>query len=189
VTVLHLVRHGQPDVQRLLPAHEWRLAEQARGEMLALRESGALPASASWSSSPEPKAVETARFLADGEIVTVHAFREQIRSGNWLESEAEYRNAVRTAFEHPQSPALPGWEPLDRTRERVTSAVLHLVANASRPQLIAVGHGTAWTVLVSQLTGSAPDLDAWESMLMPDHCVLDLTSGMLMKPWGSWALR
>jgi broad specificity phosphatase PhoE len=189
VTLLHLVRHGQPDVQRLLPAHEWRLAEQARGEMLALRESGALPNSATWSSSPEPKAVETARFLADGEIVTVHAFREQIRSVSWLESEAEYRNAVRTAFEYPQSPALPGWEPLDRTRERVTSAVLHLVANASRPRLVAVGHGTAWTVLVSELTGSAPDLDAWETMRMPDHCVLDLRSRTLMRPWGSWALQ
>jgi broad specificity phosphatase PhoE len=189
LTLLHLVRHGQPDMQRLLPAHEWRLAAGARRGMLALRESRALPNSASWSSSPEPKAVETARFLADSEIVTVHAFREQIRSVSWLESEAEYRNAVRTAFEHPQSPALPGWEPLDRTRGRVTSAVLHLVANASRPRLVAVGHGTACTVLVSELTGSAPDLVAWENMRMPDHCVLDLRSRTLMRPWGSWALQ
>ncbi len=175
-------------MQRLLPAHEWRLAEEARRGMLALRESGVLPDRASWSSSPEPKAVETARFLADGEIVTVHAFREQIRSGSWLES-GDYRAAVRAAFEHPQAPALPGWEPLDRTRQRVISGVLHLVANTSRLRLVAVGHGTAWTVLVSELTGSAPDLDAWETMRMPDHCVLDLTSRTLMKAWGSWALQ
>jgi broad specificity phosphatase PhoE len=187
VTLLHLVRHGQPDVQRLRPAHEWGLAEEAGKGMLALRESGALPNSASWSSSPEPKAVETARFLADGGIVTVDAFREQIRSVSWLESEAEYRAAVRTAFEHPQAPALPGWEPLSRTTERVTSAVLHLIANASRSRLVAVGHGTAWTVLVSELTGSAPDLDAWEAMRMPDHCALDLRSRRLIRPWGSWA--
>jgi len=185
--LLHLVRHGQPDVQPRLPAHEWRLAAQARRGMLALRQSGALPSAATWSSSPEPKAMETARFLTDCEIVTVASFREQMRSAGWVETEIEYRTTVRKAFEDPQEPALPGWEPLDRTRERVTSAALRLVEKAPRSQLVAIGHGTAWTLLVSELTGRAPDLDAWETMLMPDHCALDLNSRTVESAWGSWA--
>jgi broad specificity phosphatase PhoE len=39
--------------------------------------------------------------------------------------------------------------------------------------LVLVGHGTAWTVLVSELTGRAPDLDAWARLAMPDLWVLD----------------
>jgi broad specificity phosphatase PhoE len=188
MTVLHLIRHGPPEVQRSVPPHEWRLSAAARDGMLALLESGVLPSGARWSSSPEPKAMETARFLADGPIVPVHGFREQIRPAGWLDSEADYRDAVRTAFEHPQSSALPGWEPLDRTRTRVTVALRHLV-ESSCPQspLVAAGHGTAWTLLVSELTGCPPDLDAWSRMLMPDHCALDLHACTVMSGWGSWA--
>jgi broad specificity phosphatase PhoE len=187
MTLLHLVRHGVPDVRPQLPAHEWSLSAEARPGMLALWDSGVLPSGASWSSSPEPKASETARFLTDREIVTVDSLREHVRPTGWWDNDRDFRVAVRTAFEHPQSPAWPGWEPLECTRERVTSAILRLVVNASSPHLVAVGHGTAWTVLVSELTGSAPDLDAWETMLMPDHCVLDVKSHLLVRAWGSWA--
>ena len=34
--------------------------------------------------------------------------------------------------------------------------------------LVLVGHGTAWTVLVASLTGERPDLDRWAAMAMPD---------------------
>jgi broad specificity phosphatase PhoE len=188
MTVLHLIRHGPPEVQRSVPPHEWRLSAAARDGMLALLESGVLPSGARWSSSPEPKALETARFLADGAIVPVHGFREQIRTAGWLDSEADYRDTVRTAFEHPQSSALPGWEPLDRTRTRVTAALRHLVeSSCPQSQLAAAGHGTAWTLLVSELTGCPPDLDAWSRMLMPDHCALDLHACTVMSGWGSWA--
>jgi broad specificity phosphatase PhoE len=188
MTVLHLVRHGRPEVKPRVPPHEWRLSAEARDGLLALWESGVLPSGACWSSSPEPKALETARFLADGAIVTVHGFREQVRPAGWLDSELDYRDAVRTAFDDPQSSALPGWEPLDRTRTRVAAAVRHLV-DSSCPQspLVATGHGTAWTLLVSELTACPPDLDAWRRMLMPDHCALDLNAGTVMSRWGSWA--
>jgi broad specificity phosphatase PhoE len=34
--------------------------------------------------------------------------------------------------------------------------------------VVLVGHGTAWTVLVAELTGRPPDLARWESLAMPD---------------------
>jgi broad specificity phosphatase PhoE len=117
----------------------------------------------------------------------VHGFREQIRPAGWLDGERAWRLLVRTAFEHPLSPALPGWEPLDRTRTRVAAAFRRLVEGSAQSTLVATGHGTAWILLVSELTGCPPDLDTWEQMLMPDHCAVDLDPGSVMSPWGSWA--
>jgi broad specificity phosphatase PhoE len=186
MSLLHLVRHGLPDVCPPLPAHEWSLSVAARSGLIALRDSGTLPAKAGWFSSTEPKAIETARFLTHHDVATVDDLREQGRPAGWLDSERDWRLLVRVAFEHPQWPALAGWEPLDRTRRRVTSAVLRLIRGAGRSDLVAIGHGTAWTVLVSELTGCPPDLDAWEEMLMPDHCALDLDTGNVISNWGSW---
>jgi broad specificity phosphatase PhoE len=186
MTWLHLVRHGLPDIRRQLPAHEWTLSPDAQAGLLTLRDSGVLPVGAVWFSSPEPKAMETARFLADGVIVIRDGFREQVRSARWL-SRGDLRSAVRRAFENPHQAALPGWEPLDRTRRRVTSAARYLIQSlAPTAQVVATGHGTGWTILVSELTGSAPDLEAWEHMLMPDHCAIDLDSRAVVAGWGSW---
>ena len=187
MTRLHLVRHGLPDIRRQVPAHEWKLSLDAQPALLALRNSGVLPVEATWFSSPEPKAMETARFLSDGDIVTREGFREQTRSDRWLSS-GDLRSAVRRAFENPHHATLPGWEPLDRTRGRVVSAARDLMSSlAPTTQVVATGHGTAWTILVSELTRSAPDLEAWEQMLMPDHCEIDLDSRAIIARWGSWA--
>jgi len=34
--------------------------------------------------------------------------------------------------------------------------------------VVLVGHGTAWTLLVAELTGEPPDLERWRSLGMPD---------------------
>jgi broad specificity phosphatase PhoE len=186
MTWLHLVRHGLPDIRRQLAAHEWTLSPDAQQGLVALRHSGVLPAGAVWFSSPEPKAMETARFLSDGVIVIRDGFREQVRSARSL-SGGDLRSAVRRAFEDPHQAALPGWEPLGRTRRRVTSAARPLIESlAPTAQVVATGHGTAWTILVSELTDSPPDLEAWEQMLMPDHCAIDLDSRAVVARWGSW---
>ena len=67
---------------------------------------------------------------------------------------------------------VPEWEPVSVTRERVVRAVRALRA-AHQGDLVLVGHGTAWTVLVAALTGTAPDLAAWERLAMPDLWVVD----------------
>ena len=40
--------------------------------------------------------------------------------------------------------------------------------------LVLVGHGTAWTVLVAALTGAEPDLERWAALRMPDLWTLDV---------------
>jgi broad specificity phosphatase PhoE len=79
---------------------------------------------------------------------------------------------VRRAFEHPGLPAYDGWEPLAECRDRVVTAVRRVLDVHAGEDVVLVGHGTAWTVLVAALTGTPPDLDRWESLGTPDLIVL-----------------
>jgi broad specificity phosphatase PhoE len=111
--MLHLVRHGksQPDER----ANEfWELAPDAGEGLAALRASGALPAEALWFSSPEPKALGTARALTDAPVQVVDGLREAIRpAGPWLGAD-EWGAAVRASMTELDEPAglgaRPGYE-------------------------------------------------------------------------------
>jgi broad specificity phosphatase PhoE len=183
--LLHLVRHGRPVIEPGRPASDWRLDDAAAPDVQRLR--GLLDevgSSASWYSSDEPKALATARALSDGEIEADSALREAGRD-DWFPSHDEFRAAVVTAFEAPHRAARRGWEPLDQTRRRIRRGVATIVAR-STTDLVLAGHGTAWTLLVSDITDRAPDVDSWCRLTMPDLCTLDTTSRSVVRAWGTW---
>jgi broad specificity phosphatase PhoE len=188
-TRLTLVRHGRPAVDPTVPAAEWTLDPAGRPAVRALR--GSLPAEAAWRSSPEPKAVATAAALTDRPVRPVDDLHEAVRPATWFDDPTEFAAAVRRSIEAPDQPAVPGWEPASQTRSRVVAAVRELLAEPrSSADLVLVGHGTAWTLLVAELTERAPDLAAWERMAMPDLAVLEVPSdggpAILVRDWGDW---
>lgn len=163
---LHLVRHGRSLIDPALPAHRWELDPAGFDDVWALRESARLPSEARWFTSPEPKAMQTAQLLTDGDVAVVPGLQEHRRdSTTWHE---DFVAVVRRAFAEPDQPAAPGWEPLTACRQRVTGAVEGLRELHPDRDLVLVGHGTAWTVVVAALTGEPPDLDRWETLGMPD---------------------
>jgi broad specificity phosphatase PhoE len=91
----------------------------------------------------------------------------------WFDDETEWHAAVRAAFARPEVAALEGWEPLARTRDRLLPAVRRLLAAHGAEDVVLVGHGTAWTLLVSELSGEPPDLERWARLAMPDVWVVD----------------
>lgn len=165
---LHLVRHGAPTVDPSAPASSWPLDPGSYDAVWSLR--ARLPDRAAWFSSPEPKALETAQLLTDSELGVIDGLREHEREAGWY---ADFSAVVRKALATPRVPAVPGWEPAQRCRRRVVSAVQPLLAAHLDLDVVLVGHGTAWTLLVSELTGDAPDLERWESLSMPDLIVLE----------------
>jgi broad specificity phosphatase PhoE len=168
--VLHLVRHGPPLVRLGVPAAEWELDPAGYDAVWALRESGRLPEGATWFCSPEPKAIATAQLITDQDVGVLDDLREhERRSIEWID---DFAGAVRRAFAQPGLLAVEGWEPLDVCRGRVTSAVRTVLDVHGDEDVVLVGHGTAWTVVVAELTGRPPDLDAWAAMTMPDLIVL-----------------
>ena len=171
---IHLVRHGLSTMERGRPAHEWGLDPAGHADIDALRDSGRLPEAARWFSSPETKALETARRLTDSEVTVVPELREHERHSTvWFEDPAEFRAVVRRAFEVPDEAALEGWEPLAATRDRLLPVVRRILADHPDDEVVLAGHGTAWTLLTAELTGRAPDLAAWSRLRMPDHWVVE----------------
>ncbi len=202
--LLHLVRHGPPLVTPGLPAARWRLDPDRVSEVERLGTSGVLPAyGAPWFTSTEPKAAQTARLLHPAEPVTgLDGLREVARPAGWFDA-AESIASVARSLERPEVPARAGWETAASVRARTWAAVQRdVVQRADRlgaGEVVLVGHGTAWTVLVAAITGQPPDLEAWRTMSMPDHCTLDLYAeddedgsepsaarGRVVRPWGSW---
>lgn len=185
-TTVHLVRHGRvvPDPAR--PAAEWTLHPDAGPELAALGNSGLLPAHARWFSSPEPKAFATARALTRTAIGFVDGLREMTRPAQpWLASDA-WSALVRRSVDEPDVPAAPGWECAAATSQRVVGAVRRILDSCPDDDVVLVGHGTAWTLVVAALTGQPADLDAWERLRTPDHCALEVTDGTsrIVSGWG-----
>jgi broad specificity phosphatase PhoE len=162
---LHLVRHGRPAIVPGVPAAEWELDPSAYDDVWALRASGRLPLRGAWFASAEPKALQTAQLLTDAEVGVLPDLGEHVRSGEWLD---DFAGTVRRAFERPAEPAVDGWEPLDACRERVVPAVRRVLEVHGDEDVVLVGHGTAWTLVVADLTGEPPDLDRWSALAMPD---------------------
>jgi broad specificity phosphatase PhoE len=178
---LHLVRHGPPRINPSRPAAAWELDRERCEQVHLLARAGVLPLEARWCSSDEPKAVQTARMLAGGaDVEQVPELREQRRPAGWVD---DYAVRIHRSLVRPDEPAADGWETADSTRERVVRAVRALVEE-TLGDLVLVGHGTAWTLAVAELTGAPVDLAAWERLLLPDHCCLE--GEKVVRGWGSW---
>ncbi|QNN52147.1 histidine phosphatase family protein [Nocardioides mesophilus] len=165
---LHLVRHGRSAADPATAPDTWGLDPAGRGDLDALRDGSALPRGAVWFSSPEAKALETACWLTDTPVTVVPELAEHRRGVHWFADQADFRAAVRRAFARPEERAVPQWEPLSAARDRLVPAVRTLLAAHPDDDVVLVGHGTAWTLLVSELTGRPPDLEAWAALRMPD---------------------
>ena len=174
---LHLVRHGRPAIQPERAPSELQLDPSGFAAIAELRSSGRLPTDAVWFSSPEPKALDTARRLTTTEITVVDDLREHERGPTpWFDDLDEWRAVVRRVFAQPDEAALPGWEPLRRTSERAVAAVRRVLTDHPEDEVVLAGHGTAWTALKAELLGTAPDLEAWDRLQMPDLWVLEIPS-------------
>lgn len=170
---LFLVRHGLSAPDPTAPPETWALDPAGLDDIDALGASGRLPEPAAWYSSPEAKALGTARRLTDLPVTVVPALAEHRRGVHWFADPAAFRAAVRRAFDDPAARAVPEWEPLAVTRDRLLPAVRRLLDAHTATDLVLAGHGTAWTLLVSELTGAPPDLDAWAALRMPDLWVVE----------------
>ncbi len=140
---LYLVRHGRPLPDPGLPGSAWELDPAGFDDVWALRESGRLPARASWFCAPEPKVIATAQLLTEQDVGVLDDLREGDESG-----------------------------PSAAFRDRVVPAVRRLLEVHGEEDVVLVGHGTAWALVVADRTGRPPDLDQWEGFGLPDLIVL-----------------
>ncbi len=101
----------------------------------------------------------------------VWALRDRLPAGEaWVD---DFDATVERAFAEPTVAAYDGWEPLEECRARVTKAVSGILSAHAGEDVVLVGHGTAWTVLASELTGTPPDLARWRALGLPDLITVD----------------
>jgi broad specificity phosphatase PhoE len=163
-----LVRHSVPEVDRSIPAAEWRLSAEgrARCDALAKRVSAYDPELIM--SSTEPKALETAELLASRLGLDVREsaeLREQERrTVGWLERD-ELEAAVLRVFAEPDQVVF-GEESAASALERFTRAVEGLGDRA-----IVVSHGTVISLYVAARTGQDA-FALWKGLELPDLLVV-----------------
>jgi broad specificity phosphatase PhoE len=171
---LILIRHSVPDMRRDIAAADWRLSADgvARASSLArtLQPSGATKVF----TSVEPKAIETAKALADVwglDVEEVPGLQEHERpAAQWLSRE-EFEQKVRDLFGRPGEIVF-GAESADHARRRFTMAVMRLIARTDA-DVVVVTHGTVLTLFVAEATGVEP-FAFWKKLSMPCAVVLRL---------------
>jgi broad specificity phosphatase PhoE len=168
--VLILVRHAQPQVDPATPAPQWPLSAEGRRAAAAVAERIAPFAPRAAISSPEPKALETARILAAPlglSVVADPGLAEHRRPDLPFGSRETFEARMAAFFAQPATPFFGG-ESADAAHARFVTA---LARHAARPLLVA-SHGTMITLYLSRLQGLEP-FALWKSLALPEVFILD----------------
>jgi broad specificity phosphatase PhoE len=186
-----LIRHAPvvPDPAR--PPDQWLLSETSEALVAAL---ASLPAAARverFFSSPEPKALGTARIVAGARPIEAEpGLRELDRStAGWLDTPDGYASLVAEILCAPER-SIRGCEPAAEAQRRMVNAVERIVAGHRDRNVAIVSHGIALTLYLSALRGLAlPDLDLWRRMRLPDLALVDPERRLVLEDFGTWQSR
>lgn len=122
--------------------------------------------------------METAWTLTDAEPRLIEDLREQRRPDSWIDG---FGDLVELSLRFPEIPPARGWETAASVGDRLMSVLSTL---PTKGDVVLVGHGTAWTILVARLTGAVPDVAAWKSMGFPDHSSIE--DARVVSAWSQW---
>lgn len=179
---LILVRHSLPEIIPILPANQWRLSEAGRlrcrflAKRLATHHPDVIVASI------EPKAVETARIVADllgKPFETAEGLHEHDRSNVGLLGEERFEEAVAGFFKKPQRLVL-GRETADQAHQRFTKAIAGVIERYPNDNVAVITHGTVMTLFVARAAGLEP-FPFWKRLGLPSFVVLSLPGFGLLR--------
>jgi broad specificity phosphatase PhoE len=171
VPLITYVRHAMPVVEEGVDSTQWHLDDATRthaqqwADRLEVGEGiGRL------TSSPEPKALETAAAIASrwpADVVTDDRLGEARRP--WIGT--GYR-AVAHRYLRGEQP--DGWEPYASVAERMAAAVGDALRSAPGEPVIVVTHGLALSIHLGDRLGADFDRESfWSRLAFPDAWALD----------------
>ena len=101
--MLVLIRHAEVVVDPHAPSDTWRLSVDGAAKAAALAKHPALTGVELFATSPEPKAVATAKAVGRGRaVVVVEDLRElDRRAAGWVGTAEEYAELVTTILARP----------------------------------------------------------------------------------------
>jgi broad specificity phosphatase PhoE len=169
---LYLIKHGKPEIQRAVAAHDWQLSDQGRAQAAALAERLASMSRppAFVISSEEPKALQTGEVLGNRlavPVVRVLGLHEQLRySQPFFASDAEFERHIGQFFERA-SERVYGDETADAAHARFQNSV-RIAAELTSGDVAIVAHGTVISLLVSRANRVDP-LSIWRSLSFGEY--------------------
>jgi broad specificity phosphatase PhoE len=168
-----LLRHGAPEIEAGVASIAWRLSDAGRAAARRTAERLRAFAVTAIVSSPEPKARETADFVAQASSCPVSelaALREHDRqTAGHLDRETFVRS-VANLFEHPDERVF-GEETAAQALRRFRDAISEILRAHPSGDVVVVSHGTVIALFVADLTGEN-GVGLWRSMAMPSWFVL-----------------
>lgn len=173
---LILVRHSVPDIREDRPNPEWRLSEAGRADARRLGARLAAYAPQAAVASPEPKALETGRIIAEplGLRVEVDADLGEHRRPGLRYGERQVFHAIMADWlAHPSERRFDG-ESLDEAHDRFAAALERLDESTT----LVASHGTVMALYLSRRLGLEP-FALWTSLGLPEAFVMDREGGLI----------
>ena len=175
---LVLIRHAETQRVPGVNAHDWQLTEEGHQRCLLLAERLLPFALHAVISSPEPKALQTARPVANRyhiPLTTLDGLREHDRRNvQYVGDDADFKATIRRLFEQPDQ-LIYGNETADQAHQRVASAIHQAVDQQPDRNLALVSHATVLTLFISRVAALDP-FTFWSQLGMPAYIVFDLPS-------------
>lgn len=143
MTIVVLIRHAEPEVVEGTPSRDWNLSSAGRRAAAALAVKLDGLGLADLSSSPEPKALQTAQIIRShvgGKIHTDLRLREHDRSSAGFLNRQNFEASIASVFDRPTEVAF-GHESADAVYDRFSQAIGDAMSRRAGV-VAAVTHGT-----------------------------------------------
>lgn len=170
---LILVRHSIPAIDPARSADQWSLSAEGRQRCAPLADRLAQHHPGVIVTSVEPKAVETARLVAERlglPLEVAEGLHEHDRRGVPFESRAAFEAAVARFFAEPARLVF-GNETADGAHARFAAAVAVVLARHPGENVAVVTHGTVMTLFVARANRLEP-FAFWRQLGLPALVVL-----------------
>ncbi len=171
---LILIKHAQPQVDPFMPARAWPLSEEGKRLCKLLADKLAAYEPGVFVSSTEPKAVETARIVAEHlhkPFEVADGLHEHDRSNVPFYSPQVFEQAVTTFFQKPTELVF-GRETALQAQERFSRVVESVLEKYMDKNVGIVAHGTVITLFVAAHWEIEP-FAFWKRLRLPSFVVME----------------
>ena len=169
MATLHLIRHAAVTIDPEVPSADWQVTPDADAAVRQLVSTHNLPHCERVFSSPQPKAVATAKVLAnelDAKVEIREGLEEHHRKNEaFIESEAEFLSRLEQFFQHSGTLVF-GSETAKASLLRFHRTVAAIMAERGQTEII-VTHGTVMSLFLGKLGGDA--FEIWKTLSTPDY--------------------
>jgi broad specificity phosphatase PhoE len=177
---LILVRHSVPEKIVGVPAKDWHLSTEGQQKAQLLAKSLVNYQPTIIAASTEPKAIETAQFIAEkfGKSVEVFKGLEECDRSNigYLE-EKKYLETIAAFFASPNKLVI-GQETATQALQRFHKALENIISQTSNGDVngdvVIVSHGIIITLFTTNFNGKEP-FQFWQKLELPMVIILPLS--------------